>query len=515
MRAAVLVLVSLALAPAALALPVDVHSESDGPPQIGWDDNGSLLPGDDVVTTAQGVRTVDVDFRAPYLEDLAPALAVEADLRDLRVDEPALQLVRAADGQLDAIPLPAGFTVTHDQLILDIDVTNPANDHGGDFHDAMDLPNPETWGPPVTVTDDGAAVEPTLTSNSDRFTERVDESMTQMCKGFGADLRYAVAQVDPVTARGGMRCPEQTIAPWVEPLLPTWMGRYELQDVRIALDGAVGFAADSLAAPGHGVPPAWPGVGGRALPAGLADLGAPEALASAALGWDGSPASPGVPGAGFAPTGSDASFLPVQGPELLAAALAGLGLALLAIPLYRRLVQRDVSEHPVRARLVEVVSATPGIHEMQAAKQLGISHTLAQYHVRMLVEFGALEVKRFGGRKCLFVPGRVGRAEKSILLAERAGKGGQLLDLVTEQPGIGQRDIARQLGIRESSVKWHLDRLAEQGLVVIAKDAAGKRVRLSDETARLRVPVPLTLVPAQAAPAGPVEPLVAAQPAEA
>jgi predicted ArsR family transcriptional regulator len=188
----------------------------------------------------------------------------------------------------------------------------------------------------------------------------------------------------------------------------------------------------------------------------------------------------------------------------------GLGL-LLAAPLYRRLVKGRVGQHPVRERIVAIVAASPGVHEMAVARELGISHTLTQYHVRMLVEFGSVEVKRFGGRKCLFLPGGLGRTERSLLLAERGGKAGQVVDLVAAQPGIAQRELARALGIAESSVKWHLDRLERQGLLAVERGPSGKRVRLTGDAERARVAAmpTFTVVPAQPRPPpSPPEPLL-------
>jgi predicted transcriptional regulator len=177
-----------------------------------------------------------------------------------------------------------------------------------------------------------------------------------------------------------------------------------------------------------------------------------------------------------------AALPPARLPWLVA---AGLGLALLAVPLYRRIVRGGVLDNPLRDRILAHVRAKAGIHESAIARDLAIGTTLAQYHVRMLVEFGLVEIRRFGGRKCVFAAGQVDRQDKTLLLAEK-GRGAQVLDLVAAQPGIAQKDIARALGMRQSSAKWHLDRLEAEGLITVERSVEGKRIRLSVQAEEAR-----------------------------
>jgi predicted transcriptional regulator len=101
----------------------------------------------------------------------------------------------------------------------------------------------------------------------------------------------------------------------------------------------------------------------------------------------------------------------------------------------------------------------------------------------------------------------MGRLEKTLHIVEH-GAGAQLVDLVASQPGISQREIARALGIRESSVKWHLDRLEDQAVVKVTRGPEGKRVRLTQEYEGARLASFERVAPAPAPAQGPVVELV-------
>jgi predicted transcriptional regulator len=121
-------------------------------------------------------------------------------------------------------------------------------------------------------------------------------------------------------------------------------------------------------------------------------------------------------------------------------------------------------QHPLREDLFRLIREKPGIHESQLARDLGLRHTHVQYHLRVLEEAGLVELRRYAGLKCAFEMGKHSSEEKDMLLAGR-GRVRHVLNVVLAEPGLSQRALAHRLGMSESSVKWHLDRLQGAGLV--------------------------------------------------
>lgn len=198
---------------------------------------------------------------------------------------------------------------------------------------------------------------------------------------------------------------------------------------------------------------------------------------------------------------------PLGGSAALPLALAALGAPLLAWALYRRILPHRALHHPVREDLLHRVRAHPGIHESQLAREMGLRHTHVQYHLRVLSEAGIVELRRFGGLKCIFELGRLSSVEKAHALTER-GRSRSVLEGVGAEPGIAQRDLARRVGMSESSIKWHLDRLEQAGLVRTERARGAKRAWVQPGAlAAPPLPTPMPR-PLQAAPlAAPPVPL--------
>jgi biotin operon repressor len=479
-------MVALTLSGAAAAAPLEVIYQSDGTPGAAYDGLDTPLDaGDDTLRLEQTVTRVEVRANTDNSilgSPLGPVL-LAANLREARVDHPAFRLVRGLDeATLDAAhaPLDVEFTEQGFGVGWDLPVRNGHRDP-----EPISYPDPEDWyNFPLVLTYDSVGVEPSLLGSSDRFLARADAEAGFLCTDVQDPQRGNV----PL----GLGCPSRALSDTLTPVLPNVAGRNEIWDVGVGLDVPPDDIA--IAQPGTGAraPGVALGAAGDAVPQGAGDEPAPAAV-DPVLPDSRPSAAHAEESTGLSPSAAASSLVDEPDAQLALAVLAGLGLALLGVPLYRRIVKGQLMQNPMREAIVGLVGANPGIHEMAVATELGISHTLTQYHVRMLAEFGAVELKRFGGRKCLFLPGTMGRTEKSLLLAERGGKGGEVLALVGRQPGVAQRDLARQLGIRESSVKWHLDRLEQQGLLAIERGPAGKRVRLTPDAERaLGAPPPTT-----------------------
>jgi predicted transcriptional regulator len=146
--------------------------------------------------------------------------------------------------------------------------------------------------------------------------------------------------------------------------------------------------------------------------------------------------------------------------------------------LYRRTMPSGAMHHPVREEIVRRVRERPGIHESQLARDMGLGHTHVQYHLRVLTDAGVVEVRRFGGLKCIFELGRHSQTEKALAMSDR-GRTKDLLAIVAAEPGIAQRGLAKKLGMSDSSVKWHLQRLEGAGLVSTERARGMKRVWLA------------------------------------
>lgn len=134
----------------------------------------------------------------------------------------------------------------------------------------------------------------------------------------------------------------------------------------------------------------------------------------------------------------------------------------------------DPLELATRRRLYAVVKEYPGIHVREAARQLGTSMALVEYHLALLRDHGLVGVSKEDGYARLYptdapAPSPAER-EKVGLLRQRLPLR-VTLTLLDDGPA-KHKDLAQALGLGKSTLSFHLRKLEAAGLVV--RDAEGR-----------------------------------------
>lgn len=150
----------------------------------------------------------------------------------------------------------------------------------------------------------------------------------------------------------------------------------------------------------------------------------------------------------------------------VATAVAGMGFALVA--LYRRIHDRDLPRQATRARLLQIVRATPGIRASHAAAQLAVRPHAVQYHAARLARAGALVVRSHAGQSRLFPASASAPTEDEYAraLTEQHPVARALLDAVPPYGSIPRARVlhaATARGTPPRTAQWHLARLLAHG----------------------------------------------------
>lgn len=137
---------------------------------------------------------------------------------------------------------------------------------------------------------------------------------------------------------------------------------------------------------------------------------------------------------------------------------------------YNRRDDSDPLAHTRRSELAAVVSESPGMPLTTLSDRMDVPRSSLRYHVRILEEEGELETTRILGRRRVFPAG-----ENAELVAALADEGTRRIvtTLARMQPATGCR-LADEAGKSNSTVSYHLDRLAEAG--VVERDRDGRQV---------------------------------------
>lgn len=203
--------------------------------------------------------------------------------------------------------------------------------------------------------------------------------------------------------------------------------------------------------------------------------------------------------------GQTIAGVPAQVAVPVAAGASAVGLALLwrllgiSVPFAGRLFSRieapRVLDNPVRARLNDLVLASPGatLEELRAAA--GIAWGTAVHHLRRLEAHGLVVSTTAQARHRFFPANTAVSKHRASVAALQQPTAQRIARAVHDAPGIGQEQICVQLGLKGPSASKHLGRFANQGLVTVRADGRRRSYQATDE---LRAALGLLAAPATA-----------------
>lgn len=146
------------------------------------------------------------------------------------------------------------------------------------------------------------------------------------------------------------------------------------------------------------------------------------------------------------------------------------------VGLFSRLHKSELLDHPARAKLVQIVEAQPGIHFHDLAQKAELANGTAVHHLRKLADSGHINVRRSGRYTCYFPTGRVDPTQAAAAPLLKSDGARQVLDAVRSKPGMSNLELAQAIGLQPSTVNYHVQRLANAGLLATLRD--GRNVRL-------------------------------------
>ncbi|MCI0496782.1 MAG: winged helix-turn-helix transcriptional regulator [Thermoplasmata archaeon] len=132
--------------------------------------------------------------------------------------------------------------------------------------------------------------------------------------------------------------------------------------------------------------------------------------------------------------------------------------------LYARLTGKKVLDNYVRGKIHGYIIANPGGHYSEIMRKLGLTNGLFAYHVKVL-ERESLVKSVIDGRLRRFYPiGMRVESERELDTVQV-----RLLNIISENPGITQKELSLALGLRKQMVNLNVRAMYHAGLVDIVK----------------------------------------------
>lgn len=140
-----------------------------------------------------------------------------------------------------------------------------------------------------------------------------------------------------------------------------------------------------------------------------------------------------------------------------------LGLALL-LPLYTRLARENLLEGGVRAKIMELLRAEPGLGITDVRDRLAIGWGTAVHHLNRLEAAGLVVSQDAGRRRRFFLP-QASAEMRTALCVLSSSLNRRLLETVRARPGLTQTEVCEALGISAPLAHKYLARLIRDGFV--------------------------------------------------
>ena len=137
------------------------------------------------------------------------------------------------------------------------------------------------------------------------------------------------------------------------------------------------------------------------------------------------------------------------------------------VPLYSRIKKDAVLDNFTRGMIYGFIMSNPGVHYNFIKQKLGLNNGSIVYHLTVLERQELIKSEKVGLYKRFYPMGQT-LSETGIMELNETQQG--MLDLVRENPGLTQRDIAERLNLSTRVVNYHAGLLQRARLVTLEKD---------------------------------------------
>ena len=144
-----------------------------------------------------------------------------------------------------------------------------------------------------------------------------------------------------------------------------------------------------------------------------------------------------------------------------------LALLPLLIPMYTRIQKEDVLDQFVRGQIYGYIKTHPGVHYNQIRRGIGVKNGTLSYHLSVLEKTELIKSRTEGVRYRVFYPtGMKFPKNQRFRLTEFQV---EILDIIKNNRGINQKDIARKLKKKPQTINYNIKVLFQADLIDMVK----------------------------------------------
>ena len=134
-----------------------------------------------------------------------------------------------------------------------------------------------------------------------------------------------------------------------------------------------------------------------------------------------------------------------------------------------RLSMEDVLENENRTFIISTILDHPGIHFNQLLRESQISAGTLAWHLDILETFKVIRKERVGQYLLYFSYLDVNPVSKLDSKLQKSRTTLEIMQLIKDNPGIYQNQIAKRMDLNHKTVKYHLDKLRDADIIISKK----------------------------------------------
>ena len=144
-----------------------------------------------------------------------------------------------------------------------------------------------------------------------------------------------------------------------------------------------------------------------------------------------------------------------------------LALFMLIVPLYTKIRRERVLDHFIRGQIYGYILANPGEHYNAIKLALGLTNGSLAHHLKTLEREEFVKSRKFGLYR-RFYPKHMRIPEEGDFSMNNIRK--NIVDVIGENPGISQKEIATAINITAPTVNYHIGILASAKMIRVVRE---------------------------------------------
>ncbi len=136
--------------------------------------------------------------------------------------------------------------------------------------------------------------------------------------------------------------------------------------------------------------------------------------------------------------------------------------------------------HPFRRDLYQVLCENPGTYLLELVDILESPLGTLTWHLRILEREGLVKSIKFAGKRLYYPKMLRSREAEMAYLTMRSDTARKVFAYVVNNPGCYQEEMAESLGVHHDTVRWHISRMEDVGLVRVEKHGRKKKHYLAE-----------------------------------